>query len=143
MMDEDNFFAVRGEIYEKLKEIPDFKEVYTPANSAKVTELSQVTPNAQIYYRRVRKSDDASRSSMMSLAQQWEVTICERHAASQQKDGSAVLDRAGVLTMKVLKLLSGWKPASSNRPLRMVAIEEDYSPTCVYITLVFESKMFV
>ena len=143
MTDEDNFFAVRGEIEEKLKEIPDFKKVYTPANSAKVAELSQATPNAQIYYRRVRKADDAGRSSVMSLAQQWEVTICERHAASQQKDGSAVLDRAGMLTMKVLKLLSGWKPASSNRPLSMVTIEEDYSPTCVYITLVFESKMFV
>ncbi|WP_180113382.1 hypothetical protein [Acinetobacter sp. YH12073] len=143
MTDEDNFFAVRSEIEEKLKEIPDFKEIYTPANSAKVTELSQVTPNAQIYYRRVRKSDDVGRSSMMSLGQQWEVTICERHAASQQKDGSAVLDRVGKLTMKVLKLLSGWKPNSSNRPLSMVAIEEDYSPTCVYITLVFESKMFV
>ena len=56
MTDEDNFFAVRNEIYEKLKEIPGFKKVYTPANSAKVTELSQVTPNAQIYYRRVRFS---------------------------------------------------------------------------------------
>ncbi|MCL6237013.1 hypothetical protein M5F66_01425 [Acinetobacter sp. ANC 5033] len=143
MTDEDNFFAVRSEIEEKLKEIPDFKKIYTPANSAKVTELSQVTPNAQIYYRRVRKSDDVGRSAMMSLGQQWEVTICERHAASQQKDGSAVLDRVGKLTMKVLKLLSGWKPNSSNRPLSMVAIEEDYSPTCVYITLVFESKMFV
>ena len=143
MSDEEDFFAVRKEIYEKLKEIPDFKKVYTPANSAKVTELSQVTPNAQIYYRRVRKSDDAGRSSVMSLAQQWEVTICKRHAASQQNDGSAVLERAGMLTMKVLKLLSGWRPASSKRPLDMIAIEEDYSPTCVYITLVFESKMFV
>ncbi len=143
MTDEDNFFAVRSEIEEKLKEITDFKKIYTPANSAKVTELSQATPNAQIYYRRVRKSDDAGRSSMLSLVQQWEVTICERHAASQHKDGSAVLDRVGKLTMKVLKLLSGWRPESSTRPLSMVAIEEDYSPTCVYITLVFESKMFV
>jgi hypothetical protein len=143
MSEEENFFAVRNEIYEKLKEITDFKKIYTPANSAKVTELSQVTPNAQIYYRRVRKSDEASRASMMSLVQQWEVTICERHAASQQNDGSAVLDRAGALTIKVLKLLSGWRPASSNRPLEMVVVEEDYSPTCVYITLVFESKIFV
>ena len=143
MSDEENFFAVRSEIAEKLAEITDFKKIYTPANSAKVTELSQVTPNAQVYYRRVRKSDDAGRSSVNMLNQQCEVTVCERHAASQLSDGSAVLDRTGILTMKVLRLLSGWQPQSSKRPLNMVAIEEDYSPTCVYVTLVFESKIFV
>lgn len=141
MTEDENFFAVRSEIAEKLKEIVDFKKIYTPANSAKVTELSQVTPNAQVYYRRVRILDDAGRSSANMLNQQWEVTICERNAASQLNDGSAVLDRVGILTMKVLKLLSGWKPDSSIRPLNMVAVEEDYSPTCVYITLVFESKL--
>jgi len=143
MTEDENFFAVRSEIVEKLKEITDFKKIYTPANSAKVTELSQVTPNAQVYYRRVRKSDDAGRSSANMLNQQWEVTICERHAASQLSDGSAVLDRVGILTMKVLKLLSGWMPESSIRPLNMVAVEEDYSSTCVYITLVFESKLII
>ena len=90
MSDEENFFAVRSEIAEKLAEITDFKKNYTPANSAKVTELSQVTPNAQVYYRRVRKSDDAGRSSVNMLNQQWVVTVCERHAASQLSGGSAV-----------------------------------------------------
>lgn len=143
MSDGDNFFAVRSEIAEKLTEIIDFKKIYTPANSAEVDEITQITPNAQVYYRRIRKSDEAVRSSVNMLTQQWEVTICESHAASQLSDGSAVLDRVGLLTIKALKLLSGWKPASSKRPLEMVAVEEDYSPTCVYITLVFESKMFV
>jgi len=143
MSDVDNFFAVRSEIAEKLTEIIDFKKIYTPANSAEVDEITQITPNAQVYYRRIRKSDEAVRSSVNMLTQQWEVTICEYHAASQLTDGSAVLDRVGLLTIKALKLLSGWQPASSKRPLEMVAVEEDYSPTCVYITLVFESKMFV
>lgn len=143
MSDADNFFAVRSEIAEKLTEIIDFKKIYTPANSAEVDEITQITPNAQVYYRRIRKSDEAVRSSVNMLTQQWEVTICESHAASQLTDGSAVLDRVGLLTIKALKLLSGWQPASSKRPLEMVAVEEDYSPTCVYITLVFESKMFV
>jgi hypothetical protein len=143
MSSEENFFAVRSEIAEKLTEIIDFKKIYTPANSSEVDEITQITPNAQVYYRRIRKSDEAVRSSVNMLTQQWEVTICERHAASQLSDGSAVLDRVGLLTIKALKLLSGWQPASSKRPLEMVAVEEDYSPTCVYITLVFESKMFV
>lgn len=143
MSDADNFFAVRSEIAEKLTEIIDFKKIYIPANSAEVDEITQITPNAQVYYRRIRKSDEAVRSSVNMLTQQWEVTICESHAASQLTDGSAVLDRVGLLTIKALKLLSGWQPASSKRPLEMVAVEEDYSPTCVYITLVFESKMFV
>ena len=143
MSNGDNFFAVRSEIAEKLSEIVDFKKIYTPANSTEVDEITQITPNAQVYYRRIRKSDEAVRSSVNMLTQQWEVTICERHAASQLTDGSAVLDRVGLLTIKALKLLSGWQPASSKRPLEMVAVEEDYSPTCVYITLVFESKMFV
>ncbi len=110
------------------------RKIYTPANSAKVTEVSQVTPNAQIYYRRVRKSDDAGRSSMMSLSTALEVTICERHADSQQKDGSAVLDRVGKLNHESFKLLSGWKPEFSNRPLSMVAIEEARLCTnvCIY-----------
>lgn len=141
-MSDRNFFAVRNEIAEKLTEIPEFKQIYTPANSANVTEMSQITPNAQVYYRRVRKVDDAAKSSMLMLAQQWEVTVVERHAASQLNNGQEVLDRAGVLTMKVLSLLSGWKPESSIRPLSLAAIEEDYTPTCVYITLVFESKLF-
>ncbi len=141
-MDND-FFAVRAEIAEKLLEIEGFKKIYTPANSAKVTELSQVTPNAQVYYRRVRKADDAVKSSANMLTQQWEVTISERHAASQLLDGSAVLESAGQLTVKVLKLLSGWRPKSSIRPLTLVAVEEDYSATCVYITIVFESKFII
>lgn len=143
MSSDENFFSVRSEIAEKLTEIIDFKKIYTPANSSEVDEITQITPNAQVYYRRIRKSDEAVRSSVNMLTQQWEVTICERHAASQLSDGSAVLDRVGLLTIKALKLLSGWQPASSKRPLEMVAVEEDYSPTCVYITLVFESKMFV
>lgn len=143
MIEESNFFAVCSEIAEKLAEIVDFKKIYTPANSAQVTELSQVTPNAQVYYRRVRKTDDAGKSSANMLNQQWEVTISERHAASQMFDGSAVLESVGQLTTKVLKLLSGWQPKSSIRPLNLIAIEEDYSATCVYITLVFESKFIV
>ena len=143
MSSDENFFSVRSEIAEKLTEIIDFKKIYTPANSSEVDEITQIKPNAQVYYRRIRKSDEAVRSSVNMLTQQWEVTICERHAASQLNDGSAVLDRVGLLTIKALKLLSGWQPASSKRPLEMVAVEEDYSPTCVYITLVFESKMFV
>jgi hypothetical protein len=143
MSDAENFFAVRSEIAEKLSEIADFKMIYTPANSAKITEMTQVTPNAQVYYRRVRKVDDAGRSSTNMLAKQWEVTVAERHAASQLSNGAEALDRAGILTQKVLELLCGWNPASSARPLDLVAIEEDYSTTCVYITLVFESKTFV
>ncbi|EJO35592.1 phage tail terminator protein [Acinetobacter radioresistens] len=142
-MSDKNFFAVRDEIAEKLTGISGLKKIYTPANSATVTELSQVTPNAQVYYRRIRKLDDVAKSSMNMLAQQWEVTVVERHASAQLNDGSAVLDRAGALTQQVLKLLSGWQPASSARPLNLIAVEEDYSPTCVYITLVFESKMFI
>lgn len=143
MSNPKNFFAVRSEIAEKLKEITDFKIIYTPANSAKITEITQVTPNAQVYYRRVRKVDDAGRSTTNMLAKQWEVTVVERHAASQLSNGSEALDIAGVLTEQVLELLSGWQPNSSVRPLDLVAIEEDYSATCVYITLVFESKSFI
>ena len=33
MSNEDNFFAVRGEIAEKLTEIADFKKIYTASNS--------------------------------------------------------------------------------------------------------------
>ncbi|MCK4107924.1 phage tail terminator protein [Acinetobacter radioresistens] len=142
-MSDKNFFAVRDEIAEKLTGISGLKKIYTPANSATVTELSQVTPNAQVYYRRIRKLDDVAKSSMNMLAQQWEVTVVERHASAQLNDGSAVLDRAGALTQQVLELLSGWQPASSARPLNLIAVEEDYSPTCVYITLVYESKMFI
>ncbi len=32
------FFAVRDEIAEKLKEIPEFLKIYTPLNSVSVTE---------------------------------------------------------------------------------------------------------
>jgi len=142
-MSDKNFFAVRDEIAEKLNGISGLKKIYTPANSANVTELSQVTANALVYYRRIRKLDDVAKSSMNMLAQQWEVTVVERHASAQLNDGSAVLDRAGALTQQVLELLSGWQPASSARPLNLIAVEEDYSPTCVYITLVFESKMFI
>ena len=100
MTEESNFFAVRSEISEKLAEIASFKRIYTPANSAQVTELSQVTPNAQVYYRRVRKIDDTGKSSVNMLNQQWEVTICERHAASPLLDGSKFYNyyRAGNLS---------------------------------------------
>ena len=49
------FFAVRDEIAEKLKEIPEFLRIYTPLNSVSVTEMSQVTPSAHVNFVRIDK----------------------------------------------------------------------------------------
>lgn len=49
------FFAVRDEIAEKLKEIPEFLKIYTPLNSVGVTEMSQVTPSAHVNFVRIDK----------------------------------------------------------------------------------------
>ncbi|OTG79408.1 hypothetical protein [Acinetobacter sp. ANC 4648] len=138
-----NFFAVRAEIAKKLEEISEFKKIYTPINIGGISELSQVTPSAHVNYLRIRKADEAGRGSLNQLKQEWDVTIVERHAASQLSDGSKAIDKAGELVAQVIPLLSGWQPDSSARPLSLVRISEDFSPTCVYITLVFESSLFI
>lgn len=138
-----NFFAVRAEIAKKLEEIPEFKKIYTPINIGSTSELSQITPCAHVNYLRIRKVDEAGRGSLNALKQEWDITIAERHAASQLSDGSKAIDQAGELASMVISLLSGWKPESSTRPLSLVRISEDFSPTCVYITMVFESSFFI
>ncbi|MEB5930142.1 phage tail terminator protein [Acinetobacter schindleri] len=138
-----NFFAVRAEIAKKLEEIPEFKKIYTPINIGSTSELSQITPCAHVNYLRIRKADEAGRGSINALKQEWDITIVERHAASQLSDGSKAIDKAGELVAKVIPLLSGWRPEASTRPLSLVRISEDFSPTCVYITMVFESSLFI
>lgn len=138
-----NFFAVRAEIAKKLEEISEFKKIYTPINIGSTTELSQNTPCVHVNYLRIRKADEAGRGSINAMKQEWDITIVERHAASQLSDGSKAIDKAGELVSKVIPLLSGWTPASSTRPLSLVRISEDFSPTCVYITMVFESSLFI
>lgn len=137
-----NFFAVRAEIAEKLEEITEFKKVYTPINIGSTSELSQITPNAHVNYLRVNILDSAGRGKVNKLGLQWDVTITERHAASQLTDGSRAIDQAGELLDKVISLLSGWQPASSKDPLKLIRISEEFSSTCVYVTAIFESTKF-
>ena len=138
-----DFFAVRREIAEKLKEISAFKQIYTPLNSAKVTEMSQITPSAHVNFQRIAKSDNSSDSRVNLLGLRWAVTVACRNAQSQMVDGSAVTDEAGNLLEEVITLLSGWQPKSSCRPLSLVDVKEGFSPGFAYLTVFFESKRFI
>lgn len=133
------FFAVRDEIAEKLKEIPEFLKIYTPANSTTVTEMSQVTPSAHVNFARLNTRSSAGQGKANMLGQQWAVSVACRNAQSQQSNGNALNDELGLLTEKVIKLLSGWRPNGSVRPLELVEVRDAYSPTFAYTTLVFES----
>ncbi len=138
-----NFFAVRAEIAEKLKEITEFKQIYTPMNSVSVTEMSQVVPSAHVNFVRVRKIDDAGKGKSNLLGLQWAVTVACRNAKSQLNDISAVADEAGELLSKVIQLLSGWEADNSIDPLQIVDVKDGYGPAFVYYTVIFESQMII
>jgi len=138
-----DFFAVRGEIAEKLKEVPDFKQIYTPLNSVLVTEMAQVTPSAHVNFVRIRSKDSAGKGKMNMISQQWAVTVACKNARSQSIDGSAVTDQAGNLLEDVIQLLSGWKPASARGELMLVDVKEAFSTGFAYLTAVFESERFI
>ncbi len=137
-----NFFAVRDEIAVKLREIEAFKEIYTPLNSVKITEMSQITPSAHVNYQRIVKVDDASNARSNILGIRWAVTVTCRNAQSQMVDGRAVTDEAGELLDQVIGLLSGWQPKSSIRPLILMDVKEGFSTGFAYLTAIFESKKF-
>ena len=137
------FFAVRDEIAEKLKEISDFRKIYTPLNSVSVTEMSQVTPSAHVNFVRIDLKDSKGNSKLNQIGQQWAVSIACRNAQSQLNDGGAVADEAGALTEKVIQLLAGWKPSSSRIPLRFLSVRDGYSSSFAYITIIFESEKFI
>lgn len=141
-LEEDDLFAVLKEIEARLT--PFMQEwgvlkIYTPMNVGATSELSQVTPNIQVNYRRMRKTDDKARGRAVALAPQWEVTVVVRHAASQLDATQAFL-LGGVLIKKVIKKLIGWQPKSSNEPLSLLNIDHDISKMCLYVTGIFESK---
>lgn len=145
-MSDSNLYAVRDEIVERLEQFAKewgVKKIYTPKNLGKTTELSQVTPNIQVNYRRTRPTGQAGKGNLLSLKVVWEVTVCCKHAAAQVSDGSKAFDIAGDLTIKVMKKLSGWEPESSAEPLIYVNAEEDISQSCVYSTVVLESELFI
>lgn len=137
------FFAVRNEIAEKLKEIPDFLKIYTPLNSVSVIEMSQVTPSAHVNFVRIDKKASAGRGDTNLIGQQWAVTVACRNAQSQMTDGRAVSDEAGLLTEKVIELLSGWKPEGSRKELEFLSVRDGYSAGYAYITIIFESQKFI
>ena len=137
------FFAVRDEIAEKLKEISEFKQIYTPLNSVVVTEMSQITPSAHINFVRIDKKASAGKGGINQIGQQWAVTVACRNAQSQKNDGRAVSDEAGLLTEKVIQLLSGWKPQSSRNELDLISVRDGYSAGFAYITIIFESQKFI
>lgn len=138
-----NFFDVRAEIAEKLKEITEFKQIYTPINSVSVTEMGQVTPAAHVNFHRVRMIDDAGKGKRNLLGLQWAVTVACRNAKSQLNDISAVEDEAGELLNKVIQLLSGWEPDNSIDPLQIVDVKDGYGPAFVYYTVIFESTKII
>lgn len=137
------FFAVRDEIFEKLKEISEFKKVYTPANSTTITEMSQVTPSAHVNFVRINLKDSKGQGLVNQIGQQWAVSIACRNAKSQMSDGNALNDEAGMLTEKVIKLLCGWKPDNSRIPLKLISVSDGYNPSYVYITIILESEKFI
>lgn len=137
------FFAVRDEIVEKLKEIPDFLKIYTPLNSVQISEMSQVVPSVHVNFARVVKQAEVGRGVLNKLGQQWAVTVACRNAKSQLNDGCAVSDEVGLLTEKVIQLLSGWEPDSSTSELRFVSISDGYSAAFAYVTIIFESEKFI
>ncbi|WP_075167022.1 phage tail terminator protein [Acinetobacter indicus] len=137
------FFAVRDEIAEKLKEISDFRKIYTPLNSVSVTEMSQVTPSAHVNFVRIDLKDSKGNSKLNQIGQQWAVSIACRNAQSQLNDGRAVADEAGALAEKVIQLLAGWKPTASRIPLQLLSVRDGYSSSFAYITIIFESEKFI
>ena len=137
------FFAVRDEIAEKLKEISEFKQIYTPLNSVAVTEMSQSVPSAHVNFVRIDKKSSAGKGGINLLGQQWAVTVACRNAQSQMNDGRAVSDEAGLLAEKVIQLLSGWKPKSSRNELDLISVRDGYSAGFAYITIIFESQKFI
>lgn len=137
------FFAVRDEIAEKLKEISDFRKIYTPLNSVNVTEMSQVTPSAHVNFVRIDLKDSKGNGKMNQIGQQWAVSIACRNAQSQLNDGRAVADEAGALTEKVIRLLAGWQPVASRIPLQLLSVRDGYSSSFAYITIIFESEKFI
>lgn len=137
------FFAVRDEIAEKLKEIPEFKQIYTPQNSTNITEMSQLTPSAHVNFVRIDLKDSKGNSKLNQIGQQWAVSVACRNAQSQLNDGRAVADEAGALTEKVIRLLAGWQPVASRIPLRFLSVRDGYSSSFAYITIIFESEKFI
>ena len=137
------FFAVRDEIAEKLKEIPEFLKIYTPLNSVNITQVSQVTPSVHVNFVRIDKKASVGRGAMNQIGQQWAVTVACRNAQSQMADGRAVSDEAGLLTEKVIELLSGWQPEGSRTSLEFISVRDGYSPGFAYITIIFESQKFI
>lgn len=137
------FFAVRDQIAEKLKDISDFKVIYTPANSVKVQEMSQIVPSAHVNFVTLTKSSGSSRGDLSQLKQQWAVSIACRNASSQVTNGNVLNDEIGLLTNKVIKLLQGWEYEEFTEPLKLVNIRDGYSVGFAYMTIIFESEMFI
>ena len=145
-MSDENLYAVRDEIVARLDQFMDewgVKKIYTPKNLGVTTELSQITPNIQVNFRRTKSAGVVSKGDALKLKVVWEVTACCKHAASQVTDGSKAFDMAGDLTIKIIKKLSGWEPESSVEPLIYMNTEEDISKSCVYSTVVLESELFI
>lgn len=138
-----DFFAVRDEIAEKLTEITAFKKIYTPRNSLRETELSQVTPSAHVNFVRITADDSAGRGRANLIGMQWAVSVACRNAQSQLDNGNAVNDEAGALLVEVIQLLSGWQPTSSRVALQLVQVNESFSTGFTYLTAIFSSSQFI
>lgn len=144
-MSDENLYAVRDEIVARLDQVKDewgVKKIYTPKNLGMTKEISQVTPNIQVNFRRTKNAGVAGRGNSLKLKVEWEVTATCKHAASQL-NGALAFDLAGELTLKIIKKLSGWEPPSSAEPLIYLNTEEDISKICVYSTVVLESELFI
>ncbi|MHA3051152.1 phage tail terminator protein [Acinetobacter sp. ANC 4640] len=137
-----DFFLTRTEIAKKLEEISDFKKIYTPLNSSKITEGQQVTPSAHVNFVRIDVEATESKGKAVLLGKRWSVTIACSNAASQV-DGSLVADQAGELLNKVILLLSGFKPTAAREAIEIVSVTEGVSASAMYLTAVFLSREFV
>lgn len=73
-MSDENLYAVRDEIVSRLEQFMDewgVKKIYTPKNLGKTTELSQVTPNIQVNFRRTKSAGVVSKGDALKLKVVW------------------------------------------------------------------------
>jgi hypothetical protein len=143
----DNYLSAEQLIVDRLKaEVVGLAGVFSAADLDGVVDRQQIVPAAHVLYDGDRIADGAGRSSTgekQKVEQLWYVVLAVRNARTASTGEAARAD-AGVLLLRILKALQGWRLSPEHDPMKRInGVNPGHASGFLYIPIRFSTTIFI
>ena len=145
-MTPDNFLAMEPLLVEQLKaKLADMLpkiDVLTSVDLNAVAEETQITPAIHVVYADYHVAE-AVGSKVYRVEQTWLAVVVTRNMRSLRA-GTDAREDAGLIAMRVLAALVGFKPEIATKPMKFIdGPKGGFRVGCQYLPLAFQAELLM